>query len=259
MIIDTHAHLYYENIVGDIENILKRAADNGVEKVLVPAVDIPTSLKIIELAERHEMIYGAAGFHPCDISKAETRDIDEMAKLLDHEKIIAIGETGLDYYWDKTNIDKQKDFFRLQIELAKDKKLPVIIHTRDSIKDAIEMVKSNFDESLSGQFHCFSGDTEDLKEVTAMDNFYVSFCGNITYKKYPALDAVKEAPLERLLSETDSPFLTPMPNRGKNNEPANIVYTIKKIAEVKEINEEELKEKLYNNAKNFYWKEANSK
>jgi TatD DNase family protein len=253
MIIDTHAHLYYENIIGDIENILKRAADNGIEKIIVPAVDIPTSRKIIELAEKYDMVYGAAGFHPCDISKAETKDIDVIAELLDHEKVIAVGETGLDYYWDKTNIDKQKDFFRLQIELAKDKKLPIIIHTRDSIKDAIEMVKKNYNENLSGQFHCFSGDTGDLKEVTAMDNFYVSFCGNITYKKYPALDAVKEAPVERLLSETDSPFLAPMPNRGKNNEPANVVYTIRKIAEVKEMDEDELRKILYTNAESFYF------
>ena len=254
MIIDTHAHLYYDNIATYLDEILQRAVDSGIERIIVPAVDLKTSKNIIQLSEKHDIIYCAVGFHPTDVQKASLSDIDELEKLTFHEKVVAIGETGLDYYWDKSSIDIQKEFFNMQIDLAKDKGLPIVIHTRDSTEDAIEMISNKYDNSLSGQFHCFGGTITDAEKVLEMNNFYISFCGNVTFKNFKELDVVEYIPSTRMLSETDSPFLTPVPNRGKENEPSNIVYTIKKIAEVKQMDEEELKKDLYQNAKNLFKK-----
>ena len=256
MIIDTHAHLYYDNIVTYLDEIIRRAADAGIERIIVPAVDLKTSIEIIHLSEKHDIIYCAIGFHPCDVQKSKISDIDELEKLTSHEKVVAIGETGLDYYWDKSTIDLQKEFFNLQIDLAKDKGLPIVIHTRDSTADAIEIISNKYDDSLSGQFHCFGGNKEDAEKVLEMKNFYISFCGNVTFKNFKELDVVEFVPSKRMLSETDSPFLTPEPNRGKPNEPSNIIYTIRKIAEIKQKDEGQLKEELYQNAINLFKKLA---
>lgn len=254
MIIDTHAHLYYDNIVTYIDEIIKRAVDAGIERIIVPAVDLNTSKDIIKLCEKHSIIYCAIGFHPCDVQKAKTNDIDELEKLTSHEKVVAIGETGLDYYWDKSNIDLQTEFFNLQIDLAKDKGLPIVIHTRDSTEDAIELISNKYDDRLSGQFHCFGGTRSDAEKVLEMENFYISFCGNVTFKNFKEREVVESVPPKRMLSETDSPFLTPVPNRGKVNEPSNIIYTIKKIAEIKQMDEHDLRKDLYKNAKNLFKK-----
>lgn len=254
MIIDTHAHLYYDNIVVNLEEVLARATDAGIKAIIVPAVDLKTSREIIQLAENYEIIYALVGIHPGDVGKSNISDIDEIEKLCSHEKVVGIGETGLDYYWDKSNIDVQKEFFRLQIALAKDKKLPIVIHTRDSTEDAISMIKENYNENLSGQFHCFGGTPDEAERILTMDNFYISFCGNVTYKNFKEIDTVKAVPVERMLSETDSPFLTPVPNRGKTNEPANVVYTIDKIAEIKGVERDRLMYGMLSNARKLFKK-----
>ncbi len=253
MITDTHAHLYYPEILSDIDEILKRAKGTGIDRIIVPAVDLETSRFVIELSEKYEMLYCAVGIHPGDINKSEPRIIDDMEKLLGHEKIVAVGETGLDYYWDKSNIDKQKEFFQLQIELAKSHELPVVIHTRDSVDDAIGIIKAHYDNTLRGQFHCFSGNENQLNEILALDNFYVSYCGNITYKNFNQVNVVRQTPLEKLLSETDSPFLPPVPFRGKKNEPSYIVHTLSKISEIKEIQTEDLSKILDKNAESLFF------
>jgi TatD DNase family protein len=254
MIIDTHAHLYYENLIGEIENILQRAYESGITKVIVPAVDLKTSEIILNLAERYEMIFAAVGFHPCDVKVKDLKEVKHLEDFIHHKKTVAIGEIGLDYFWDKSYNDLQKKFFCTQAELAADAGLPVIIHTRDSIKDAISSLKELNLSELSGQFHCFSGDENDLKEVLSFENFYLSYCGNITYKKYSGLDVVKNTPVEKLLAETDSPFLTPEPYRGKPNEPARIIYSLMKISEVKQIDLDNLKSEIYKNTKSLFKK-----
>jgi TatD DNase family protein len=268
MIVDTHAHLYYESILNNIDEILKRAEDAGVEKIIAPAVDYTTSVQLLELTAKYNMVYAALGIHPCDCNKYEYSEMEKIEKLFDNEKVIGVGETGLDYYWDTSYNDKQKEFFRLHIEIAKDKDLPVIIHTRNSIDDAIQLVKDNYSERLKGQFHCFDGTTEQLNKVmeigsfpnsenssfqsSGLGKFYVSFTGNVTYKKYSFTDTVARVPVNRILSETDSPFLAPMPYRGKNNEPSYIVNTVKKIAEMKNISEDELKKNIRSNVKELF-------
>jgi TatD DNase family protein len=236
LITDTHAHLFYPEIFSDLDSILHRAKDSGIERIIVPAVDLETSKSIISMSEKYDMIYCAVGIHPCDVNKSEIKDIDAIEKLLDHEKVVAIGETGLDYYWDKSNIERQKTFFRLQIDLAKSYKLPIVIHTRNSVDDAVDMIKNGHSKDLSGQFHCFSGNELQLNEILSLDNFYLSYCGNITYKNFIETEVIKKTPLDRMLSETDSPFLPPVPYRGKKNEPGYLVKTLEKIAELKETN-----------------------
>ena len=253
MIIDTHAHLFYDDIVANMDAVLERAAESGVSKIIVPAVDLNTSRQIIGLCDKYDMLYGAVGFHPCDIKETNTEDIKMLEELTSHPKIVAIGEVGLDYYWDKTYNDKQAFFFSEQLNLAKDKNLPVIIHTRNSTTDAIEIVKRNNSKNLKGQFHCFSGTESDMDEILKLENFYLSFCGNVTYKKFSDLDAVIKAPIEKLLSETDSPYLTPEPNRGKKNEPSYLKYTLAKIASVKNIDNNLLENTVYNNCLKLFF------
>lgn len=240
MITDTHAHLYYPELKSYLDEVLLRAKDEGIERIIVPAVDLNTSREVIEMSEKHEMIYCALGVHPCDVKDNELSVFKDLEKLLSHEKVVAIGETGLDYYWDKSNSGDQKVFFEQQINLAKSYKLPIVIHTRDSIDDAITIIKENYDENLRGQFHCFSGDESQLNEILEMDNFYVSYCGNITYKNYSGIEVINKTPVDRLLSETDSPFLPPVPFRGKKNEPSYVVHTLRKISEIKEMSLENL-------------------
>lgn len=252
MIVDTHAHLYYDDILNNIDEILKRAEDAGIEKIIAPAVDYKTSMQLLELCAKYPMIYAALGIHPTDVNKYEYDELEKIEKLFDNEKVVGVGETGLDYYWDTSYNDKQKEFFRLHIEIAKQRELPVIIHTRNSIDDATQVVTDNYSEKLKGQFHCFDGTTEQLDKVMALNTFYVSFTGNVTYKKYAFADTVAKVPTNRILSETDSPFLSPLPHRGKPNEPSYIVNTIKKIAEFKNLSEEDMKKNFRENVKELF-------
>ncbi|HCN37022.1 MAG TPA: hydrolase TatD [Bacteroidetes bacterium] len=254
MIIDTHCHLYYDELKNDFDDVLKRAEDTGIERIIVPAVDLKTSLEIIEMTEKYEMIYALVGIHPTEVKHTPESDLEKISNLIKSNKVVGIGETGLDYYWDKTGIEKQKTFFKEQIELAIKTNKPVVIHTRESIEDAIEIITENYNSSLGGQFHCFGGTIEQTKKILDFEGFYISFCGNITYKNNKDSEIVEIVPLDRLLSETDSPFLTPVPNRGKRNEPANIVYTILKISEIKNIKPEILKAGLYENALKLFFK-----
>lgn len=251
MIIDTHAHLYYPNLKERIEEILENALNNGITKIIAPAIDLKTSEEILNIASRYDMIYAAVGFHPSDIPELTDKDFQSLEDLLKEDKVVAIGETGLDYYWDITYKDKQIDFFKRHLELSVKHNLPIIIHTRDSVKDAIKIIKES-KLKVNGQFHCFSGDESDLKEVLDMESYYVSFCGNITYKNFDALDLVRQSPLDKLLAETDSPFLTPVPHRGKKNEPSFVKHTIEKVAQLKNIPFETLVSQLELNTRNLY-------
>ena len=247
MIIDTHAHLYFDSILTYLDEILDTSLNSGVEKIIAPSVDISTAEIIINLSDKYDMVYGAIGFHPCDISKIQEQDFKTLESFLKQTKIKAIGEIGLDYYWDTTNIKKQKNVFERQLEIAKQYDLPVIIHTRNSISDAIEIISKDEFRNLKCQFHCFSGTKHELDLIQNMENKYVSFCGNITFKKFTEHDIVINTSVKNLLFETDSPFLTPEPFRGKTNDPSKIIHTIKKISDIKNISENDLMNKVYQN------------
>lgn len=253
MLTDTHAHLYYPDILDSLPEILRRAEEAGIGRVIVPAVNLETSLKILDLSKEYEQIYCALGIHPCDVSKSNPDEINEIEKLLLHEKVVAVGETGLDYYWDTSNLELQKDLFRKQIRIASQLKLPVIVHTRDSTDDAIILIKEEYEHyPVRAHFHCFSGTLEQLADCLSIPDSHVSFCGNITYKKSVLDEVVSAVPLDRLLSETDSPFLPPMPYRGKKNEPSFMIKTLEKISNVKGIPESELLNVVSQNAEKFF-------
>ncbi|MBK9228080.1 MAG: TatD family hydrolase [Ignavibacteria bacterium] len=253
MLTDTHAHLYYPDILDSLPEILRRAEEAGIGRVIVPAVNLETSLKILDLSKEYEQIYCALGLHPCDVSKSNPNEINEIEKLLSHKKVVAVGETGLDYYWDTSNIEQQKDLFRKQIRIASKLKLPVIVHTRDSTDDAITLMKEEYEQyPVRAHFHCFSGTLAQLSECLSIPDSHISFCGNITYKKSLLDEVISAAPIDRLLSETDSPFLPPMPYRGKKNEPSFMIKTLEKISNVKGIPESELLNVVSKNAEKFF-------
>lgn len=240
MLIDTHAHLFYDNFEGEVDQVIDRAGEAGVDYILVPATDLKTAQQVIDLTEKYKMVYGAVGVHPHDSKEWDKSFIPKIEELAKHDKILAIGEIGLDYYYDFSPKEKQIQAFRDQIELALKLDLPVIIHNRDSDKDMMEIIGSYCGAGLKAQFHCFNGSLEDAMELIGM-NYMVSFTGNITFKNAENLrNILKHIPVSNLMIETDSPFMTPVPHRGKRNEPAYVKLVAEKIAEVHNIRVEDV-------------------
>lgn len=240
MFIDTHAHLFYPNFEGELDEIISRSKQDGVDYILVPATDLKTSEQVIQLTKKYESIYGAVGVHPHDTKDWNSSFIPTIENLAKNNKIVGIGEIGLDYYYDFSPKEKQIEAFKAQIDLAIKLDLPVIIHNRDSDKDMMEIIRSYCGAGLKAQFHCFNGSLEDAMELVGM-NYMISFTGNITFKKSDELRRIlQHIPPENLLLETDSPFMTPVPHRGKRNEPAYVKYVAEKIAELHKLRLEDV-------------------
>lgn len=256
MFIDTHAHLNYPDIVKNIDDVLSRAEDAGVESIIVPATTYKTSIEIIELVQKHKMLYAAVGIHPTDLKDFEESHIPKIEELTKEPKVAAIGEIGLDYYWEPYDRELEIMVLTEQLRIAKRSGLPVILHNRKSTDDLMRIVKEEYDGGkLRGQFHSFSAGLDEAKECISM-GFYISFTGNITYKPnestYTAYEIVKNTVAEHLLLETDTPYLPPVPYRGKQNEPAYVKHTALKIAELKGMGVEELGRITTENAKRLY-------
>jgi TatD DNase family protein len=256
MFIDTHAHLNYPAISADIGAYLKRAEDSGVEAIIVPATSYRTSIEVIELVQKHKMLYGAVGIHPTELSDYEESHLLKIDDLCRENKIVAIGEIGLDYYWEPYDKELQKHVLTEQFHIAKRNNLPVIIHNRNSTNDLMEIVKQECDNGkLKGQFHSFSAGMKEAAECVKM-GFYISFTGNITYKPnagtLEAYEIIRQTGAESLLLETDTPYLPPVPYRGKQNEPSYIKHTALKLAELKGLTVESLAEITTQNARSLY-------
>ncbi|AIZ58815.1 MULTISPECIES: TatD family hydrolase [Bacillus] len=252
MLFDTHAHLNAEQYNEDLEQVIERAKSEKVEKIVVVGFDRPTITRAMELIEEYDFIYAAIGWHPVDAIDMTDEDLAWIKDLSQHEKVVAIGEMGLDYYWDKSPKDVQKEVFRRQIALAKEVNLPIVIHNRDATEDVVTILKEEGAAEVGGIMHCFTGSLETAKVCMDM-NFYISFGGPVTFKnaKKPK-EVVKEIPSDRLLIETDCPYLTPVPFRGKRNEPSYVKYIAEQIAELREISFEELAELTTKNAKKVF-------
>ncbi|KKD40086.1 TatD family hydrolase [Bacillus sp. FSL L8-0167] len=252
MLFDTHAHLNAEQYNEDLEQVIERAKSEKVEKIVVVGFDRPTITRAMELIEEYDFIYAAIGWHPVDAIDMTDEDLAWIKDLSQHEKVVAIGEMGLDYYWDKSPKDVQKEVFRRQIALAKEVKLPIVIHNRDATEDVVAILKEEGAAEVGGIMHCFTGSLETAKACMEM-NFYISFGGPVTFKnaKKPK-EVVKEIPSDKLLIETDCPYLTPVPFRGKRNEPSYVKYIAEQIAELREISFEELAELTTKNAKKVF-------
>ena len=251
MFVDTHTHLDFDAFDEDREKVIQRAIENQVLAIITIGTDLETSKQAILLAEKYASIYASVGIHPSDCAGAKDKDFDFIKELAAHEKVVAIGEIGLDYYHMHAEKEMQAKAFEKQIRIARELNLPMIIHNRDSHTDMLEILNKEGIKEIGGVMHSFSGDLDFLDKIIAL-NMHVSFTGNITFKKSTSNELVKKAPVENMLLETDCPFLTPVPLRGKRNEPAFIVHTAKKIAEIKEIELELLGKITSENAKSLF-------
>lgn len=232
MFVDTHTHLFYSNFEKDLDQVIKRAIDAGVDYMIVPGTDIATSEKAIELAVKFDQIYATVGVHPHDSKDWNETFVPRLEKLAKEKKVVAIGEIGLDYFYDFSPKKKQVLAFKEQIELALKLNLPIVVHNRDANNDVMEIIRSYKNSGLRAQFHCFAGTIENARELIEMHHF-ISFTGNITFKKMDSLrNILSRVAVENLLLETDSPFMTPVPHRGERNEPALVKLVAEKIAEV---------------------------
>ncbi|ASB86630.1 TatD family hydrolase [Bacillus sonorensis] len=252
MLFDTHAHLNAEQFNEDLEDVIARAKEAKVEHIVVVGFDRPTIKRVMELIETYDFIYAAIGWHPVDAIDMTDEDLQWIKELSSHEKVVAIGEMGLDYHWDKSPKDIQKEVFRKQIALAKEVKLPIVIHNRDATEDVVTILREEGAEEVGGIMHCFTGSAEVAKECINM-NFYLSFGGPVTFKnaKKPK-EVVKQIPNDRLLIETDCPYLTPHPFRGKRNEPGYVKLVAEQIAELKGMTYEEVAAITSENAKKLF-------
>jgi len=252
MYTDTHAHMFYPNFNGEIEQVIERANNAGVNQIIVPGTDLATSKKAIELAEQFDSVYAAVGVHPHDTNEWKDSFIETLENFSKHPKVVAIGEIGLDYYYDFSPKENQLQAFKAQIELALKVDLPIIVHNRESNDDIMDIIRSYKSTKLRAQFHCFAGSSEDAKELVGMGHF-ISFTGNITFKKADELrEILKSVSLDKMLLETDSPFMTPVPYRGKRNEPSNVLLVAEKISEIHGVSLEEVSRITNYNAYNLF-------
>ena len=248
MYIDTHVHLNADQYEEDVDEVIQRALEAGVEKMVVVGFDRKTIMKAMELTEQHPFIYAVVGWHPVDAIDCTEEDLEWIESLAAHPKVVGIGETGLDYHWDKSPKDVQQEVFRKQIRLAQKVNLPIIIHNRDATADVVRILKEEEAEKTGGIMHCFGGSVETAKECIDM-NFMISLGGPVTFKnaKTPK-EVATEISLDHLLIETDAPYLAPHPYRGKRNEPAWVTLVAEEIARLKGLPVEEVAKRTTANA-----------
>lgn len=252
MLFDTHVHLNADQFMEDRDEVIQRALNEGVEYMVVVGFDRKTIPLAIEIAEQYAFIYAAVGWHPVDAIDMTDDDLKWIEELCKHPKVVAIGEMGLDYHWDKSPHDVQKEVFRKQINLAKKVNMPIIIHNREATEDIVQILKEENAQECGGIMHCYN-DVIDYAEECLELGFYISLGGPVTFKNAadPKIVA-EEVPLDRLLIETDCPFLAPHPNRGKRNEPAYVKLVAEKIAEIREISLDEVAKQTTENAKKLF-------
>lgn len=248
MYIDTHCHLHDPKFL-DNESIVSEYLKFGVNKAINMGCCLETSLGGKTLSEQYESVYFGAGYHPSDANDWDKHNATEIEKLLSHKKCVAVGEIGLDYHYGSENKEKQKECFIAQLELAKAFKLPVSIHSRDATQDTVNLLKENKDKLVyGGVLHCFSGSEETAKEYIKL-GLFIGFGGTLTFKNARSvLEVAKAIPLEACLTETDCPYLSPEPYRGQINTPKNIPIIVDKLASVKGLELESVKEAVYQNA-----------
>ena len=238
-LIDTHSHLYLEEFKPDISAVMERARFEGVKKIYLPGIDSTEIDNMLTLEKQYpgECI-AMMGLHPCYVKENYKEELAIVEEWLGKRPFVAVGEIGLDFYWSTEFVKEQYDAFTTQMQWALNKKVPIVIHTRNAMEETIEMVKPFAEKGLTGIFHCFSGDAAVAQRVVEM-GFYLGIGGVITYKKSGLAEALENISLEKLVLETDSPYLTPVPYRGKRNETAYISYVLARLAEIKGLSREE--------------------
>lgn len=233
MLIDTHAHLDFPEFAGDLPSVLTRARDRGIEEILSIGIDIPSSEKAVALAVEHPQIHATVGVHPHGACELSPLTLARMESLARHDRVVALGEMGLDYYRDRQPRALQRKCLEQQLDLACGLELPVVFHIREAFDDFFRVIENFRSRLTAGILHCFSGDWATAEKCLEM-GFYLSIPGTVTFPKaHVQQEVVRRTPLNRILVETDAPYLAPIPHRGKVNEPAFVFYTAKKIAEIK--------------------------
>jgi TatD DNase family protein len=250
MYFDSHSHLYFEDYDADREELIEKLFSSEIEGIVTVGVDQKTNEQCLALADKYPGIYAAVGFHPNEIGRTDIKELNSLRTMIRHEKAVAIGETGIDLYRDRAPLDVQRKFFIRQIEIALEENVPLIVHSRSSDAEIMAVIDEVSDR-YTGVFHCYAGGI-DMAYRLIEKGFYISFTGSITYKKNDREEVVREIPLENILLETDSPFLSPVPNRGKRNDPSNLKFIAEKIAQIKGIPVEEVAKVTTENSKKLF-------
>jgi TatD DNase family protein len=251
LLIDTHAHLNMADFDPDREAVVKRATEANVGAILDVGTDAASSRKAVTLSKTYSAVFAAAGVHPHEASKISDDDFRNIESLLAETKVVAVGEIGLDYHYRFSPEDVQQRVFRKQIEIGRMFHKPMIIHVREAMPDALRILEEMQSFEYRGVFHCYGGSKQDIPKILDM-GFHVSFTGVVTFNNFKQQDMVAAVPLDRLLLETDSPYMTPVPFRGRRNEPAFIIYTAKRLAEIHRISPEWIVDQTTANAKSLF-------
>jgi TatD DNase family protein len=250
MLIDSHAHLEMKEFDSDRREVIERARQSGIDCIVTVGTNLSLSRKALSIARHYENIYATVGVHPHDVAKLDDTSFDELKAMAQDPKVVAYGEIGLDYFRNLSPREQQIEMFGRQLELAAELKLPVIIHDRDAHEETLSLIKSS--SVRRGVFHCFSGDWAMARQCIDL-GFYISVPGVVTFNKSTVLrEVVRQAPLDALLLETDCPYLTPVPHRGKRNEPSFIIHTAKKVAEIKGMTWEDLAQTATRNTRKLF-------
>jgi TatD DNase family protein len=251
-LIDTHCHLYNKDFDRDREEMVQRAEKEGVERFYLPMVDSSSRVALLDLEERYPgRCLGMTGLHPCSVKDNYAAELRMVEADLARRAWAAVGEIGLDFYWDRTFESHQYEVFHTQIECAVHYRLPIVIHSRDSMKESIEVVRAHQAQGVRGVFHCFGGSVEDARAIVDL-GFYLGIGGVLTYKNSTLPGVLREIPLDSLVLETDAPYLAPVPFRGKRNEPAYLKYVVEKLAEVKVVSIEDVAAATTANAEKLF-------
>ncbi|MGG9971275.1 TatD family hydrolase [Ferruginibacter sp. SUN002] len=239
-LIDTHCHLYSEEFLTDIDMVIKTATDEGVNKFYLPGIDSTAIDSMLLLEKRFPgKCIAMMGLHPCYVKENYLEELQIVADWLTKRKFAAVGEIGLDFYWDKTFTDQQYEAFHQQIKLSLQHDLPIVIHTRNAMQETIDVVKEYVPKNVRGIFHCFSGNLQNAKDIIDM-GFYLGIGGVVTYKNAGLAEVLQQIDIQHLVLETDAPYLTPVPFRGKRNESSYLKYVVEKLATIKNIGAEEV-------------------
>lgn len=252
-IIDTHSHIYDEKFDDDINSIIERAKSAGVSRILMPNIDTASIGKVNEYATRFPgYCLPMMGLHPTDVTNNWERDLAIIKEQFAKNKYIAVGEIGLDLYWDKSMIQEQKAALEEQLRWSIEFELPVSLHSREAIGETIECIYNVGADKLRGVFHSFGGYEEELKNILELKNFYIGINGSVTYKNSTLPQVLQNTDLTHIIIETDAPYLPPVPYRGKRNEPSYTIYVVKKLSEIYYVSEEEVKRITSNNAEKLF-------
>lgn len=252
-LIDTHAHLYLSKFDDDRNEMIARAIDTGVQKMLLPNIDLATIDSMHALCDAFpNNCFPMMGLHPCDVKVDFEKTLNMMFDHFGKRKYVAVGETGIDMYWDKSTLDIQKEAFAVQIDWAKDLQLPIVIHARDSFDEIFEVLDRLNDDRLTGVFHCFTGTEEQARKIIDYEGFMMGLGGVLTYEKSGLDAAIKDIPMEYFVLETDSPFLAPKPHRGKRNESSFVPFIAQKLALCKSLSMDEVAKITTENANKLF-------